>query len=219
MLPVPLDGLTRRFVALPNMPRYEGRELRDLGVLEIPAFPADAPDVGPSAVAEVASVVGRLDMSEEVRRDLLSVLGVEGRRRFFIRAVALVFEAVEHSEVLLDFVIDDRPSPDHASAFTAAEGVRKLGLLATLRDSGAEQAVALVSQLFPELPDDREVAALRRASDAFQSEVEQLEEHIASVGDEGERERLSSKLEETAAKLKAAEDSLSAMPVRSLEVY
>lgn len=219
MLQVPFDGLLRRFVALPNTPRFEGRELRNLDVLEIPAFPSDAPEIRPDAVAGVSQAIGRLDISEEVRRDLLSVLGVEGKRRFFIRAVALVFEALEHNDVFVDFVVDDRLAVEHADAFAAAEGVRKMGIMHTLRESGVERAPELVAHLLPELADENEVAALRQATDAFRSEVDDLEVRIEGVSEEMERERLSARLEEATSKLQAAETSLSALPVRSLEVY
>lgn len=219
MLQVPFDGLLRRFVALPNTPRFEARELRELDILEMPAFPSDPPQVGPDAVRQVSEIVGRLDMSEEVRRDLLSVLGVEGRRRFFIRAVALVFEAIEHREILVDFVVDDRPSSEHAAAFDAAEGVRKMGIMNTLRESGLRQAAELIAHLLPALPDEGEVAALRHATDAFKSEVDLLEGQIAGVGEDIERERLSERLEDASSKLRSAESSLAALPVRSLEVY
>lgn len=220
ILQVPYDGLLRRFVGLANLPRYEAHELRILDLLELPPFPSDPPTVGPSSVNEVAEVVGRLDMSEEVRRDLIAVLGTEGRRRFFVRAIALVFEAIEHREVLVDFVVDGRPSADHSEAFARAEGVRKLGIMQSLRASAAELAAqSIIPHLTADLARNDEVAALRQTTEVLRSELADLEERVETAGEDVERERLVNRAEETSEKLRSAEASLSSVPVRSLEVY
>ncbi len=220
MLQVPYDGLLRRFVSLSNLPRYEARELRDLDLLELPPFPSDPPPIGPSAVNEVSAAVGRLDFSAEVRRDLIAVLSLEGRRRFFIRAVALVSEATAQTDILVDFIVDGRPSSEHAAAFAQAEGVRKLGIMQSLRSSRSNEAAKkLMPDLMPDIGPDDEATALRQTTDSLKMELADLEKRIDTATEDVEREHLASSIEETSAKLRSAETSLSALPVRSLEVY
>ena len=213
------DGLLRSFRLVENSLRWRPRDMRDSGVLEIPAFPADPPDAGPTDTTEVARVIA--SVLAETDSELLAVLGLADRRqKFFMRALALVFQPSDRSgDISVNFFVDGRPSPGHDQAFAAAEGRRKLGVLGDLNQDGLQTSQKLVSrELLEQLSDPSEVATLRRVT-------EDMRERYVKLRDQGPDADLLStdvsgaEVDDTAARLETAESVLERLPVRILEVH
>lgn len=216
------DGLLHTFSLVDKPLRWRPRDLRDNGMLEIPAFPADPPEVGPSDTASIARVVGNVRGLE--RHELLSALGVGGQReKFFIRAVALVFETADAArDVTVQFAIDGRASQDHDRAFARAEGQRKLGIVESLRSGGSTVADSILTpEILARRQDGVEVSALRRASETLRVRIGELEREGAESGSRSVEtsDSLSQQVEELQAKLDEAEASLARVPARLLEVH
>jgi hypothetical protein len=219
--PLTFDGLTRRFVRLGNVPMYSRSELRGEGIEEVPAFPNDPPDVDDLVIAEVAALLNEVVSPAEVRRDLIAVLGLEGnRRRTFQRAVALIYESLSGSEPVVEFAIDGRLSEPHTHAFATAEGVRKLGIMKSLRRTPDSVASTLVpANVIEQVAAEEEVAAIRQTSDSLRSRVEELQRRLkdGQEGPEGEAVKLD--LNESTQRLAELEAALGQMAVRPLEVF
>lgn len=213
------DGLLRRFALVEEDQRWRPRDLRDEGILEIPAFPADPPEVGPSDTPAVAKLLADLPRLHD--HELLSVLGVAGRReKFFLRGVALVFESVDTpGDFAVKFALDGRLSDAHGHAFARAEGQRKMGIVGSLRNSGVAPESILSPDVLADRSDEPEVAALRRATESLRSRVAEAEERAASLVEGQSRDVLVQHAEDLQERLDAAEAALSRVPARLLEVH
>lgn len=220
------DGLTGEFTYVDPAARWRPRDLREQDILEIPAFPADPPSIGPShtqaaadAIRDSAAIV-KARKPPSVPRDLLQVLGIEGKReKFFLRALALVFEPVDAAnDAFVQFVIDGRPSEQHDLAFARAEGQRKLGIFGTLRDSNSPVDGALPPEIIAQRADEIELATMRSLTEGYREQLAALNAQSTSAT-EDQRASLDEQVATVAAKLDAAETALHDTPVRVLEVH
>jgi hypothetical protein len=191
--------------------------LREHDVLEIPAFPADPPDVGPSDTAAVIAVTRQTtDLAEH---EILSVLDLaERRKKFFIRALALVFESVEDGEISVRFAVDGRVSEMHDLAFARAEGQRKLGIVGGLREGHNPANQVVVAEILALRSDDADASALRRATETLRERVEYLQGRLGDA-DEDSRQEVANQISDLERRLEEAEAALSRSPVRLLEVH
>ncbi|QWF84962.1 hypothetical protein [Amycolatopsis sp. CA-230715] len=212
------DGLTAEYKIVDRYRRWRPRDIRDQEILEIPAFPADPPQVGPSATAPVARVLRQIPDWQE--RELLKVLGVDGKReKFFVRALSLVFESADRSdEISVHFVVDGRPSEKHDLAFARAEGQRKLGIVGSLRDTQAEIESILGRELVQRRADSAEVGTMRRMTEGYRQQLAALELRAATATDEQKLD-LVDQAAEISKKLDEAEDVIQRAPVRILDVH
>lgn len=212
------DGLTRTFTLVEQSDRWRPRDLQKAGLLEIPAFPPDPPDIGPDDTAAVAGTMR--DVLAQSDSDLLAVLGLADKReKFFVRAIAMVFQPEgQPGDATVAFLIDGRPSPAHDDAFAAAEGRRKLGLLTNLHESGLPATQREVSsQLLADLPKSEEVTNLRRMTSVLRERHARIVSG-ALVDGEGKASDLAG-AEDVATQLEEAETVLDLLPVRILEVH
>jgi hypothetical protein len=218
-LNVAYDGLLREFALVEPSLRWRPRDLRENDILEIPAFPADPPDIGPTDTTHVGAAIAQI--TELAEHELLSALGLSGRReKFFIRALAMVFESADKpGDVVVHFAIDGRPSEEHDRAFARAEGQRKLGIVGSLRDARAPDDAILGPSVLKQRADDAEVSGLRRATDSFRNRLGELRERAESVPDEAAQDDLARQMEELQRRLDEAETALARVPARLLEVH
>ncbi len=160
------------------------------------------------------------DVLTQSNSELLAVLGLADKReKFFVRALAMVFQPVgQPGDATVAFLVDGRPSPAHDQAFAAAEGRRKLGLLTTLHESGLPATQREVSsQLLSDLPNPEEISNLRRITSVLRERHARIVSETSADGD-----RKSSDLteaEDVATQLEEAETVLDLLPVRILEVH
>jgi hypothetical protein len=123
------DGLLRHPVATLS-PWYEPRELREIGLREVPPTPTARPDVD--------ELRGERDSIEDLvlrtgdRRlgtiEVLDVGGIDRRYRIFRPAVALAFQQQTSRDVQIAIVIDGRTSVAHEDAFAKAGLARRFGV-------------------------------------------------------------------------------------------
>lgn len=209
------DGLIRAYVEVPRDQRWRPRDLKENGIIEIPAFPADPPDVGPSMTSEVDGVLSGILQGQ--KPDLLSVLGLDGKReKFFVKAVAMVFQSIDQPhEIAVHFAVDGRRSETHEHAFAVAEGKRKLGIIDILQQDRLETTAFFPEQVLGLMADESDVDALRRLTETYKEQLEVL-------GDSGAADEMdfatTSKADSLAEKIYEAESALRRMPVRILEV-
>jgi PLD-like domain len=219
-LPLAYDGLLRRFTLVDSPLRWRPRDLRGNGIVEIPAFPADPPSVGPAETDEVAGVVRNIRELSDF--ELLSVLDVVGRReKFFVRALALVFESIDRAgDVAVHFAIDGRPSEPHDDAFARAEGQRKLGIVGSLKGVDGSVEALLGPSVLERRSDDANVIALRRATETFQARLTDVEDQLAArITDEADTGEGIAQVEVLRERLNEAEAALERLPARLLEVH
>lgn len=211
------DGLLREYTLVDPTLRWRPRDLREDDVLEIPAFPADPPDVGPGDTAAVATAIR--NVAELAEHEILSVLGLAGRRqKFFIRAVALIFESLDDGAIRVHFGVDGRPSEVHDLAFARAEGQRKLGIVGALREGRNPAEGVVADDVLAQRSDEADSHALRRATESLHERVEQLQEQMVDADDTA-RQQLADQISDLERRLEEAETALSRSPVRMLEVH
>ena len=218
-LNIAYDGLLREFTLVDLSARWRPRDLRDNDILELPAFPADPPDIGPADTAAVGmAITGITSLAEH---ELLKVLGLAGKReKFFVRGLALVFESADvPGETVVKFAIDGRPSEEHDHAFARAEGHRKLGIVGSLRELDGGPDALLAPEVLRQRSEDSEAAALRRATETFRNRIVEIEHRAAAVEEDESMEDLARQLEELQRKLDEAESALAHVPARLLEVH
>lgn len=212
------DGLTRKYARIEESLWWRPRDLREHDILEIPAYPVDPPTVGPDDTSEVSIVLR--DATETAKHDLITVMALDGRRRkFFVRAIALIFESADRpDEIQVQFAVDGRLSEDHTLAFAKSEGIRKIGITGSLRDAESTIDALLGPELLKLRADEAEVAAIRRTAESYKNRLAGFEDRVSSATDE-QKEPLVDLTNEMAERLDEAETALKGIPVRVLEVH
>jgi hypothetical protein len=216
------DGLLRRVVSPGNLPLYRPQESRELGLFEIPPFPADPPNADELSVTEIKDLFAVIAGGTDVPRDVLAVQGISGRReRVLRRATALVFEALKGIDVEVAFFIDGRPAPEVDHAFAVAEGARKLGILQGLRRERSDNMAAslLPREILAQKADASEVQAIQRRVEGLRQTTGEIEERLSHSTQPAEEDAAREELMRATEGLVQAEAVLDQFPVRPLEVY
>lgn len=164
------DGLLRKPVGRGSELPLHPRDLREMGIREIPSFPARPPgleDLQPKAVFDILRTAWA---GTKRSRELLAIKSLERRTRFYRRAVALIYRSIEGQEVQVAFAIDGRLSNEHEHAFALHGGPQKTGIaqsvLVRVDTRPAEQFVG---------PATAAVAATIDDSEKMQSKLEAAE--------------------------------------------
>lgn len=212
-----LDGLTRKFGFVDLADRWRPQDLKRDGILEIPAFPADPPEIGPKST-EALDKAFRLTKASEGAQ-LMSALGSMGRRpKFFRRAVALVFQSNDQpDEYAVHFAVDGRRSESHEKAFDEAEGLRKLGIMDSLRNAPNPACEVLSPAIMAQAAEDTGPETLRRATTTLKERTAQLEAEASRTPGSG-RAAVDAQLLTASGQLIQAQEALENIPVRTLEV-
>lgn len=215
-----VDGLTRKPRLYPSESLYKPRELKELGISEVRAFPSRPPELEEIDIKDVIEVV-RLDFGrEESPRQLLRLNTVERRDRIFLEAVALAYRAETGGGVQIAFAIDGRISVDHEQAFARAQGLEKTqlfrGLLEPARPPqmdellGKDLSVA-VDEVAKRQGDAEEIRREARVARSRVSVRVDASEPVGQSNQDGSSE--------AAKRLEAAESKMARLQVRPLAVY
>ncbi|HUA74601.1 MAG TPA: hypothetical protein VL988_07570 [Solirubrobacteraceae bacterium] len=123
------DGLLRRPVA-PLSGSLEPRDIRALGIREIPPSPSTAPTAEEmrDQLGTIEELLRQLADRRAEMFDLLDIGGIERRFRMFRPATALVYEREGATDVQVSLVVDGRISDEHEQAFARAGLARRLGV-------------------------------------------------------------------------------------------
>jgi hypothetical protein len=218
--PVFYDGLLRKIVPPGPVGGLRGRDLEAAGLLEIPPFPADGPEVGELNVQQLDELQRKLIGQREVEREFLEIQGIEGKReRQFKPAIALIYENVDSGERQVAFVVDTRLSTAHEQAFAAAEGIRKLGILEKIRTTASQVGKHLPDEVVALAVPSEEVDRIRVATEALRVRAETAAGQLVSAMDAEMAEVLRVEVEDARERLATAEASINAIQVRHLEVF
>lgn len=210
------DGLTRKFTLVPSHDRLRPRDVRVAGTLEIPAFPTEAPEVGP---AETKNVRQAFEDTDAAKRgaELIEVTGSVGKKRsFFVKAVALIFQSDDQAkDISVVFAIDGRRSEAHERAFDQAAGSKKLGIIDSLKRSSDPAENLISSDIIRQRADPSDHEDLRRLTQSLR--------HNETLAETDGRRPTSdvvfaSERDELANELETAEKKLDQFPARFLEV-
>jgi phosphatidylserine/phosphatidylglycerophosphate/cardiolipin synthase-like enzyme len=132
-----------------------------------------------------------------------------------------VFATDGAADVQIAFLVDGRPSAPHETAFAAAEGARKIGIVRRLRQSGPFEAARelLPADLLRGATDSSEAHQLRDAAATFSRIAEEEREKLLTSDDELERETARDRLESVESRLSEISGELASLPARQVEVF
>lgn len=212
------DGLTHNFEMIPESERLRPRDLKSMGLLEIPPFPADSPEVSPVDTGKLRRAFMKTEAATR-GAELLKAIGISGKRtRFFIKAVALVFRSNDDpSELSIIFAIDGRRSEVHERAFDEAEGLKKLGIVDSLKQSEDPASGVISDSILRQRSTGDEHEDLRRLTRSLREQTRTLDSRGPSDGESPDPEA-QEKYDALSQELEAAENKLNAEPARLLDV-
>jgi predicted transcriptional regulator len=204
VVPIPFDGILRTVRDFSAVPTYAPREVRELGLLQIPPTQARKPQLADLTADAVEALLKKLSGDTEASREVLAVQEILRSDRRFIPAIALLYESDTGGEFQLGFAIDGVISPEHEAAFARAGGLARLKIYEQIAGSRRErpeelaQAVATVQPT----PDDRRT---RREVAERKGEIRTLREQLR-VTESGEKvDLLESRIAELEALLSVSE--------------
>ncbi|MEQ8995594.1 MAG: phospholipase D-like domain-containing protein [Coleofasciculus sp. B1-GNL1-01] len=220
------DGLLRyvRWYGRLDINLLRPRELRQQGMMEIPALPAKPPELSDIKLTDVDRIISQ-DEKERKKtrsreRELLALKTIERRQRFFQPALALIYKAKDRDEVQVAFAIDERLSSEHEQAFARANGVKKLRIIENLNDSECKKlAEDILGREFvaqaplPEVDDIKDKVASVRAT------IETTRQTIERTQTDHEKKELEQKLQAANQEIEKLQAQLNDVPIRWLGVY
>jgi hypothetical protein len=208
-----IDALTKQITADGSFPRVMSRALSNLGLMEIVPASGWRPDLSDFQRDAVGRALGERGLGRG-RRQLLSVLSVERRERFFrTDAVALAYSSEHGPEKQVAVVVAGVESPPHEMALAQVYGERWRELFAD--DPEGNREVESLLQGVPKPPpavDTAGIAAKREEALAKLEEAAAPESQSASPVASIENGAALEQLQE-------ADGALGAFTVRWVEVY
>jgi hypothetical protein len=211
------DGLLRNIHLFRIPDLWHPREIRDLGIVEIPSSPARKPEVNDLKLPELGQVI-RSAAGAEGRRELLAIRGIEKATRLFRRAVALLFESRHDKDLQLGFAIEGALSNEHENAFALGPGLRKLGIPQAVSWSPSAVLRRLDSALT--LPIDIDtIRSLAEEVSKAELGVQQAQHQLRRAGKNEAQSALSAQSALAEAELLEKQRQLDTLPIRELESY
>jgi hypothetical protein len=211
------DGLLRNIHLFRIPDLWHPREIRDLGIVEIPSSPARKPEVNDLKLPELGQVI-RSAAGAEGRRELLAIRGIEKATRLFRRAVALLFESRHDKDLQLGFAIEGTLSNEHENAFALGPGLRKLGIPQSVSWSPSAVLGRLDSTL--SLPSDVDaIRSLEEEVSKAELAVQQAQHQLKRAGKNEAKSGLSAQSALAEAELLERQHQLDSHPIRELESY
>jgi hypothetical protein len=214
------DGLLRKVVNYKKDASYAPRELKDVGLIEIPAHPVRPPEMNDlpheDVAREVAADTGRF------KRQLVSIVTIEKRFRFFRPAVALVYRNESDGRVEVGFAVNGRLSEDHETAFAKSDGPRRVGMdvlppavtpasLGVLDDVVAGAIVAA-------LPSPARNQELRKAVAAAEADVASAREAV-NAAPANQQPQARAQMRDSETKLERAREAIESLSATYLQVF
>jgi len=221
------------FDGLLQHPRWYGRlefrllkpkDLRNQEIIEIEPSPKKPPELSDLKLKDVDAIIRQIEGASKAKvkqdRDLLALKAIERRQRFFQPALILIYKAKDSDDIQVAFAIDGVPSNEHEAAFARANGVKKLKILETIKESAprklAEEVLGyeFVAQAPLQAVDklQEEVASAQAQIDTARTGVEQAET-------EDEKANLEQIIIEQQRQIEQLKIQLNSFPIRFLEVY
>jgi hypothetical protein len=183
------DAILRKSTLYRFQEPIKHRELDEEGLIEIEVYPPKRPQLPEISPGDLERILKQVPGLTEQRRDVLAVRTIENVKKGFIRAVALLFKALNNADTQIAFVVDGMLSTPHELAFAWTEGFKRLlnkmtadsveNAEVTTAKVGLAVAEPVVSQareidastLHAEVKVAEHVEALRRAEDEQEKEV------------------------------------------------
>ncbi|MEG3852451.1 phospholipase D-like domain-containing protein [Microcoleus sp. Z1_C4] len=228
------DGLLR-------YPRWYGRlesrllkqkDLRNQEIIEIEPSPKKPPELSDIKLKEVDAIIRQIEGSNKAKvkqdRDLLALKAIERRQRFFQPALALIYKAKDSDDVQVAFGIDGVLSTEHEAAFARSNGVKKLKILETIKESAprklAEEVLGreyIDRNPIPNIEIVKEKVFTAQAE--LQAQIETTQNRIEQTNNDEEKRLLNQQLQEALQRIEYLENQLkselASLPIRFLEVY
>jgi len=228
------DGLLR-------YPRWYGRlksrllkqkDLRNQEIIEIEPSPKKPPELSDLKLKDVDEIIRQIEGASKAKvkqdRDLLALKAIERRQRFFQPALALIYKAKDSDDVQVAFGIDGVLSTEHEAAFARSNGVKKLKILETIKESAPRKlAEEVLGREFidrnpiPNIEIVKEKVFTAQAE--LQAQIETTQNRIEQTNNDEEKRLLNQQLQEALQRIEYLENQLkselASLPIRFLEVY
>lgn len=218
VVPIPFDGILRTLRDYSAVPSYAPREVRDLGLLQIPTTQARKPQLSDLTADAVEALLKKASGDAESPREVLAVKEILRADRRFIPAVGLLYESETGGEFQLAFAIDGILSPEHESSFARAGGLARLKIYEQIAGSRRERTDELtrVVESVQSSPDDRRT---RREVAEAKGEIRTLREQLKAAENEEKTRGLEARIAELEVQLNAAEAQRSGATTRFLYCF
>lgn len=114
-----------RFVSTSSL--FKPREVKSLGLYEVPLCGAKRPEIADIPLADVDKVLQRLPRQDEGSRELLAARRIERREMHFLPCIILFYRSVSSDEVQVAFYLEEGFSLEHENAFRELGGPEQAG--------------------------------------------------------------------------------------------
>lgn len=218
VVPIPFDGILRTLRDYAAVPSYAPREVRGLGLLQIPTTQARKPQLSDLTADAVEALLRKISGDAEGPREVLAVKEILRADRRFIPAVGLLYESEAGGDFQLAFAIDGVLSPEHETAFARAGGLSRLKIYEQIAGSRRERPEELTraAESVPPSPDDRRT---RREVAEAKVEIRTLREQVKAAESDEKVKALQAQIAELEARLSAADEQQSAATTRFLYCF
>jgi hypothetical protein len=229
------DGLLRYprwYGQLESRFLLKAKDLRDKDIIEIEPSGKKPPELSDLKLKDVDTIIRQIEGARKAKvkqeRDLLALKAIERRQRFFQPAMALIYKAKDSDDVQVAFAIDGVLSNEHEAAFARSNGVKKLKILETIKESTprklAEEVLGrdfVAQNPIPNIELVKEKVFTAQAE--LQAQIETTRNRIEQTNNDEEKRILNQQLQEASQRIEELENqlesALASLPIRFLEVY
>ena len=220
------DGLLRH-------PHWYGRlefrllkpkDLRDKNIIEIEPSPKKPPELSDLKLKDVDAIIRQIEGASKAKvkqdRDLQRLKAIERRQRFFQPASILIYKAKDTDDVQVAFAIDGVLSNEHEAAFARSNGIKKLKILETIKESAPRKlAEEVLGNEFVAQAPLQEIEALKEEVSSAQAKIDTARTSVEQAETDEEKAALEQIIIEQQRQIEQLKIQLNSFPIRFLEVY
>lgn len=216
-LVVDFDRLSWRVTRLASPAPLRPRDIKQLGLREIPARQARRPELDDLPVDDLAALMRQAAGARTADADLLSVRNIVRAERIYEMAVMLVY-GTSGSEAEVAFAIDGRLSREHEQALAAMGGAKRLSL--EVADTPPEPVAIDEDLLVLAAPSDQ-VEELQKRVVTAETRLERLRAITTATetDDATDPPTLGQSKRELEDELRQAREALEALAIRRVQVH
>jgi len=222
------DGLLRtpRWYGQFEKSLLKPKYIRDKGIVEIEPSPKHPPELSDLKLKDIEKIIQEIEIARDRKsknsqeQDLLALKAIERRQRFFQPATALVYKAKDSDEIQVAFIVDNVLSGEHETAFARADGVRKLRIADSLRQSDSHKlAEEVLGSNFIDQDSLAKSRELNKRSLTAQASINTVQESLKQVETDEEKENLRQKITKLEEEIKRVIAEKSTLSIQNLEMY
>ncbi|MFP5263376.1 MAG: phospholipase D-like domain-containing protein [Blastocatellia bacterium] len=214
------DALLHRPAAYHKDTFYSSKQVKSLGLIEVPVESPIKPQLSDLPRQEVSKIIQQTARIKDYRAELLAVKSIEKSVRLGRYSIALVYKSKQSDEINVAFAVDGRLVNELEAAFARQNGPKRMGVERLINYEVTEKILQeLPEEILNEMPPEEVMDSLEEKEVSAQAKVEAARLDLERAITAEAKVEAQKHLTEATERLSEVQAGIDQLTIRFLNVY